>query len=156
MSVREFNLPDPGEGLTEAEIVTWNVKVGDTVKVNDIVVEIETAKSLVELPVPFAGTVTAYAVWSGGRRTRLGEIRQERTRTFETVRAGDEIALGVVLETAPPVGTTAGPTGFQGGAPARINPGMVTSEGIMISSGEGIEWRILPTGSLVYRRLVPQ
>lgn len=65
MSVREFKLPDPGEGLTEAEIVTWNVKVGDTVKVNDIVVEIETAKSLVELPVPFAGTVTALLVNEG-------------------------------------------------------------------------------------------
>ncbi|WP_270888763.1 dihydrolipoamide acetyltransferase family protein [Pedococcus sp. 5OH_020] len=64
-SVKEFKLPDPGEGLTEAEIVTWNVKVGDTVKVNDIVVEIETAKSLVELPVPFAGRVTALLVEEG-------------------------------------------------------------------------------------------
>jgi pyruvate dehydrogenase E2 component (dihydrolipoamide acetyltransferase) len=53
-----FKLPDVGEGLTEAEIVTWNVKVGDTVKVNDVIVEIETAKSLVELPCPYAGTVT--------------------------------------------------------------------------------------------------
>ena len=51
--------PDPGEGLTEAEIVTRKVAVGDTVKVNDIVVEIETAKSLVELPIPYAGTVSA-------------------------------------------------------------------------------------------------
>ena len=59
MSVREFLLPDPGEGLTEAEIVTWRVAVGDVVKVNDIVVEIETAKSLVELPIPWAGTVAA-------------------------------------------------------------------------------------------------
>ena len=58
MTIRQFKLPDPGEGLTEAEIVTWHVKPGDTVEVNDIVVEIETAKSLVELPVPFAGTVT--------------------------------------------------------------------------------------------------
>ncbi len=57
MALRTFKLPDPGEGLTEAEIVTWHVKPGDTVKVNDVVVEIETAKSLVELPVPFAGTV---------------------------------------------------------------------------------------------------
>ncbi len=65
MSVREFKLPDPGEGLTEAEIVTWNVQVGDTVKVNDIVVEIETAKSLVELPVPFSGTVTGLLVSVG-------------------------------------------------------------------------------------------
>ena len=52
-----FKLPDVGEGLTEAEIVTWKVKVGDVIKVNDIVVEIETAKSLVELPSPYAGTI---------------------------------------------------------------------------------------------------
>ncbi|MBU6144963.1 MAG: 2-oxo acid dehydrogenase subunit E2 [Acidobacteria bacterium] len=52
-----FDLPDVGEGLTEAEIVSWKVKVGDTVGVNQIIVEIETAKSLVELPCPFAGTV---------------------------------------------------------------------------------------------------
>ena len=65
MATKEFRLPDPGEGLTEAEIVTWKVQVGDTVKVNDIVVEIETAKSLVELPVPFAGTVTALLVDEG-------------------------------------------------------------------------------------------
>ena len=57
MSRREFKLPDPGEGLLEAEIVEWKVAVGDTVKVNDIVVEVETAKSLVELPIPWAGTV---------------------------------------------------------------------------------------------------
>jgi 2-oxoisovalerate dehydrogenase E2 component (dihydrolipoyl transacylase) len=65
VATKEFRLPDPGEGLTEAEIVTWKVQVGDTVKVNDIVVEIETAKSLVELPVPFGGTVTALLVEEG-------------------------------------------------------------------------------------------
>jgi pyruvate dehydrogenase E2 component (dihydrolipoamide acetyltransferase) len=65
MAVRHFNLPDPGEGLVEAEIVTWKVKVGDVVKVNDVFVEIETAKSLVELPVPYAGTVTALLVSEG-------------------------------------------------------------------------------------------
>jgi len=53
-----FDLPDVGEGLTEAEIVSWKVKPGDTVNVNQIIVEIETAKSLVELPCPFAGVVT--------------------------------------------------------------------------------------------------
>ncbi len=65
MTTQEFRLPDPGEGLTEAEIVEWKVAVGDTVAVNDIVVEIETAKSLVELPVPFAGTVVALLVQAG-------------------------------------------------------------------------------------------
>jgi len=54
---QRFSLPDVGEGLTEAEIVSWKVQVGDVVAVNDVLVEIETAKSLVELPSPYAGTV---------------------------------------------------------------------------------------------------
>ncbi len=56
-NVEKFLLPDVGEGLTEAEIVEWRVAVGDTVAVNQVIVEIETAKSLVELPSPFAGVV---------------------------------------------------------------------------------------------------
>ena len=65
MAVKKFNLPDPGEGLTEAEVTTWKVKVGDTVAVNDIVIEVETAKSLVELPIPFAGKVVELLVAEG-------------------------------------------------------------------------------------------
>ena len=61
----DYKLPDVGEGLTEAEIVTWKVQVGDVVKVNDVVVEIETAKSLVELPSPYAGEVLALHVPEG-------------------------------------------------------------------------------------------
>ncbi|WP_324501588.1 biotin/lipoyl-containing protein [Nocardioides sp.] len=61
----EYLLPDVGEGLTEAEIVSWKVTVGDVVAINDIVVEIETAKSLVELPSPYAGTVSALLVAEG-------------------------------------------------------------------------------------------
>jgi 2-oxoisovalerate dehydrogenase E2 component (dihydrolipoyl transacylase) len=61
----EFTLPDVGEGLTEAEILTWRVAVGDTVAVNDVLVEIETAKSVVELPSPFAGVVTGLLVDEG-------------------------------------------------------------------------------------------
>ena len=53
-----FLLPDLGEGLTEAEIVTWHVRVGDTVAIDQTVVEVETAKAVVEVPVPFAGRVT--------------------------------------------------------------------------------------------------
>ena len=63
--MNEYKLPDVGEGLTEAEIVSWKVKVGDVIKVNDIVVEIETAKSLVELPSPYAGTIQALLVPEG-------------------------------------------------------------------------------------------
>jgi pyruvate dehydrogenase E2 component (dihydrolipoamide acetyltransferase) len=60
-----FKLPDVGEGLTEAEIVSWKVKPGDTIKVNDVIVEIETAKSLVELPSPYAGVVENLLVEEG-------------------------------------------------------------------------------------------
>jgi 2-oxoisovalerate dehydrogenase E2 component (dihydrolipoyl transacylase) len=55
--VKEFKLPDVGEGLTEADIVAWHVKPGDQVEVNQIIVEIETAKAVVELPSPWDGTV---------------------------------------------------------------------------------------------------
>lgn len=65
MTLNKFNLPDVGEGLTEAEIVSWKVKPGDTVAINDVLCEIETAKSLVELPSPFAGTVTELLVSEG-------------------------------------------------------------------------------------------
>jgi len=63
--VAEFKLPDVGEGLTEAEIVKWHVAVGDVVTINQVIVDIETAKSIVELPSPYAGTVTALLVPEG-------------------------------------------------------------------------------------------
>jgi 2-oxoisovalerate dehydrogenase E2 component (dihydrolipoyl transacylase) len=62
---KEFRLPDVGEGLTEADIVSWRVKPGDTVTINQIIVDIETAKAIVELPSPFAGTVSALLVEEG-------------------------------------------------------------------------------------------
>ncbi|MEX5296476.1 dihydrolipoamide acetyltransferase family protein [Kocuria sp. CPCC 205268] len=57
MTVKTFTLPDLGEGLTEAELVSWLVRVGDTVAVDQPIAEVETAKSAVEVPCPFAGTV---------------------------------------------------------------------------------------------------
>jgi pyruvate dehydrogenase E2 component (dihydrolipoamide acetyltransferase) len=65
VTTSEFLLPDAGEGLTEAEIVSWKVAVGDRVSVNQVIVEIETAKSLVELPSPFDGVVEAILVDEG-------------------------------------------------------------------------------------------
>ena len=55
--MKNYCMPDPGEGLTEGEVVSWQVSPGDTVKINDVLCEVETAKSIVELPSPFAGTV---------------------------------------------------------------------------------------------------
>lgn len=55
--IKEFRLPDLGEGLTESEILSWKVAVGDTVTLNQVIAEVETAKAVVELPSPFAGVI---------------------------------------------------------------------------------------------------
>ena len=65
MTIAKFPLPDVGEGLTEAEIVSWKVAPGDHVKVNQTICEIETAKSVVELPCPFEGEVSELLVSEG-------------------------------------------------------------------------------------------
>ena len=62
---KRFNLPDTAEGLTDAEILNWQVKPGDEVVVNQILVEIETAKAAVELPSPWAGKVSELLVEPG-------------------------------------------------------------------------------------------
>jgi len=64
-SLKQFKLPDVGEGLTEAEIVRWHVQPGDSVTQNQTICEIETAKALVELPSPFAGVVSELLVSEG-------------------------------------------------------------------------------------------
>jgi len=64
-SVFEFRLPDVGEGLEDAEIVGWKVSAGEKIQVNQLIVEIETAKALVELPTPFSGTVLELLVQEG-------------------------------------------------------------------------------------------
>ncbi|MDO7868403.1 dihydrolipoamide acetyltransferase family protein [Nocardioides jiangxiensis] len=75
----DYLLPDVGEGLTEAEIVSWHVAVGDTVTVNQVLLEIETAKSVVELPSPFAGEVHELLV----------EVGQTVTVGTPLIRIGD-------------------------------------------------------------------
>ncbi|HJU00705.1 MAG TPA: biotin/lipoyl-containing protein, partial [Actinomycetes bacterium] len=57
MAEREFKLPDLGEGLTEGDVVRWLVAEGDTITLNQPIVEVETAKAVVEIPSPYAGTV---------------------------------------------------------------------------------------------------
>ncbi|AMW22355.1 dihydrolipoamide acetyltransferase family protein [Mycobacteroides chelonae] len=59
MAVKQFLLPDLGEGLTEADLIAWKVKVGDAVKLNQVLADVETAKAMVELPSPYEGTVVA-------------------------------------------------------------------------------------------------
>ncbi|WP_411701057.1 dihydrolipoamide acetyltransferase family protein, partial [Conyzicola sp.] len=106
MSTFEFLLPDAGEGLTEAEIVEWKVKPGDAVEVNQILVEIETAKSLVELPSPFAGTVTELLV-EPGQTVDVGTVIIRASSGAEAGNSdaaapavSDDDALGSVADTA--------------------------------------------------------
>ena len=95
----DYLLPDVGEGLTEAEIVSWRVKEGDVIEINDIVVEIETAKSLVELPSPYAGTVTALLVPEGEMvpvGTPIISIGDPAAAPAEAPPAGDARDIGEI------------------------------------------------------------
>lgn len=94
MPIENFDLPDVGEGLTEAEIVAWRVAPGDEVTVNQIIVEIETAKAVVELPSPHAGRVQALLVEPG-----------------ITVEVGTPI---IAVDTGGEVAAPAAPTGTEG------------------------------------------
>ena len=89
----EFKLPDPGEGLEEAEIINWLVSVGDEVRVNDTLLEVETAKSLVELPSPVSGRVHALLAEPG------------QTVAVGTVIIQIDDGSGEPLESAAPSGT---------------------------------------------------
>ncbi|WP_225832564.1 dihydrolipoamide acetyltransferase family protein [Streptomyces sp. NK08204] len=100
--VLEFKLPDLGEGLTEAEIVRWLVQVGDVVTIDQPVVEVETAKAMVEVPCPYGGVVTA----------RFGE-------------EGTELPVGAPLLTVA-VGSTA--SDGEGGGSGNVLVGYGTSE----------------------------
>jgi len=104
MAHSEFPLPDVGEGLTEAEIVSWRVQPGDAVEVNQVLVEIETAKSLVELPSPFAGTVSELLVEEGATvEVGVPIIRVESSAgSIELQAPGDDDAFGQLGESAAP------------------------------------------------------
>jgi 2-oxoisovalerate dehydrogenase E2 component (dihydrolipoyl transacylase) len=114
-----FYLPDAGEGLTEADIVTWLVAVGDTVEVNQPLLEIETAKSLVELPCPVDGVVTQLLV-----------------------REGDAVEVGapIVVFDVEPLGAAAGAS-----APdPRAAPGGADAAGTDTPAAAGFEERLAP------------
>jgi pyruvate dehydrogenase E2 component (dihydrolipoamide acetyltransferase) len=126
----EFPLPDVGEGLTEAEIVAWKVKPGDAVTVNQVLVEIETAKSLVELPSPFAGTVTALLA-DEGSTVEVGTpiIRVDSAGgSIELQAPGDADTTGEVgrtTNTAERAELDAAPASSAVAAPADVGSGAV-------------------------------
>ena len=106
----DFLLPDLGEGLEEAEVIAWRVKAGDRVAVDQVIAEVETAKAVVEVPVPYAGIVTALHA-EPGSTVSVGQ-------PLLTVTADDPAAglrePGVVV----PVQATAAASGGTGGEEA--------------------------------------
>lgn len=106
--VHSFKLPDVGEGLVEAELLTWYVKPGDTVTDGQMICEIETAKAVVELPVPFSGTVKELLA-AEGDTVEVGSVII--TVDDGTGGSGTEPYSGSRAEApAPAAGMTAGPT----------------------------------------------
>jgi 2-oxoisovalerate dehydrogenase E2 component (dihydrolipoyl transacylase) len=105
MATKDFLLPDLGEGLTEGEIVSWLVAVGDTVEVDQPVAEMETAKAVVEVPSPFAGVVTALHGEPGD------EVEVGKPLVTIEVGAGDASAPA---EEATPGDASAAPSGRPG------------------------------------------
>jgi len=90
---REFLLPDLGSGLKEGEIVTWRVAVGDTVTTDDLLVDIETEKAVIEVPVPYDGTIVSLAA-PEGESVKVGAV----LAVFDT---GESNAGGAVVATDP-------------------------------------------------------
>jgi pyruvate dehydrogenase E2 component (dihydrolipoamide acetyltransferase) len=99
----DFLLPDLGEGLDEAEVIAWRIQPGDRVAVDQVIAEVETAKAVVEVPVPYAGVVAAlHAV--PGSNVSVGQPLI--TVTADESASGEEASGSVLIG----YGTTAAPT----------------------------------------------
>lgn len=88
---KDFNLPDIGSGLQEAEVVNWLVEVGDVVTTDQVLCEVETEKSLVEIPVPYAGVVLQLA-GPPGTSVKVGELLVVIGEPGETLDDGSAVA----------------------------------------------------------------
>ncbi|MCH6161368.1 dihydrolipoamide acetyltransferase family protein [Streptomyces marispadix] len=115
--IREFKMPDVGEGLTEAEILKWYVQAGDTVTDGQVVCEVETAKAAVELPIPFNGAV-----------------HELRFAEGTTVDVGTAI---IAVDTDPSAGPLGGEGGAEAAPPAGAPVGGAEGEGETAEAGEG-------------------
>ena len=129
MPGRVFTMPDLGEGLEEGEIVAWLVEVGDTVALNQPLVEVETAKAAVEIPSPFAGVVTALHGAPGGS-IPVGEPLV----TFD----GGEAPAGEGVKATPPVRKLAKELGIDLASVAGTGPdGRITAEDVRAAAEGG-------------------
>ena len=124
--VRDFLMPDLGEGLEEGDIVEWNVEVGQTIELNQTLAQIETAKAVVEVPSPFAGTVVE----------RFGEV-------------GDTVLVGrplVRIDVSGGTGTPAAMTAQPAGAATAAEPAAGRSPAQAVAAIDGAEAEVLAPG----------
>ncbi|WP_166981522.1 dihydrolipoamide acetyltransferase family protein [Paramicrobacterium fandaimingii] len=144
MSIKDFLLPDLGEGLTESEIASWKIAEGDTVTVNQVIAEIETAKALVELPSPFDGTIrTLYA--EEGSTVQVGAP----LIAFELDGGDDEPEDGGETQEREPVLVGYGPKKEGGAAPKRRRRSWESaSSATAATSTETSEWDAAAVPSL--------
>jgi pyruvate dehydrogenase E2 component (dihydrolipoamide acetyltransferase) len=103
--LKQFKLPDVGEGLTEADIVKWHVQPGDKIAINQIIVEIETAKAVVELPSPYEGVVAGLLVPEG----ETADVGTPIISVEVGPDAGSEQPPAPAAEPAAPTGSTPAP-----------------------------------------------
>ncbi|WP_425863359.1 dihydrolipoamide acetyltransferase family protein [Arthrobacter sp. TWP1-1] len=133
--IAEFKLPDLGEGLTESEIVSWSVAVGDSVVLNQVIGEVETAKAVVELPSPFAGVVTAIT-HEPGTMVEVGEV----IIAFDVAdQAGGSLPAG--LTSPPPASRTpeAAPGGLSAQPAEAVDPSESTRKRVPTLVGYGAD-----------------
>ncbi|MEV7660182.1 dihydrolipoamide acetyltransferase family protein [Paenarthrobacter sp. NPDC089316] len=128
--IKEFRLPDLGEGLTESEILSWKVAVGDTVTLNQVIAEVETAKAVVELPSPFAGTVAALHEQPG----TVVEVGK-RIVSFEVDDAGTSNGGGAPLADSPSAGGGSAEAEQATDGPAKREPNLVGYGAVVEHSG---------------------
>ncbi|MDP9934417.1 dihydrolipoamide acetyltransferase family protein [Paenarthrobacter nicotinovorans] len=128
--IKEFRLPDLGEGLTESEILSWKVAVGDTVTLNQVIAEVETAKAVVELPSPFAGTVAALHEQPG----TVVEVGKPIV-SFEVDDAGTSNGNGAPFAGAGSDGGETAEAGEAAASPAKREPNLVGYGAVVEHSG---------------------
>jgi 2-oxoisovalerate dehydrogenase E2 component (dihydrolipoyl transacylase) len=124
--IKEFRLPDLGEGLTESEILSWKVAVGDTVRLNQVIAEVETAKAVVELPSPFAGVIKELHEQPG----TVVEVGKPIV-TFEVPDDGGSEPSADAPAGAAPAAVDAG----KAAAPSKREPNLVGYGAVVESSG---------------------
>src|SRR5215831_12884454 len=141
--LRQFKLPDVGEGLTEAEIVKWHVQPGDKVSINQIIVEIETAKAVVELPSPYEGVVDKLLVPEGVAvevgtpiiSVQSGEAEQAGEPSAATAAFGPAEVNGPIGEISAPPAEGAVEPGIHGSpAPKQERQAVLVGYGVKLGA----------------------